>query len=89
VCGEFGQCVPLNGFPTCDCDPGYASVSTDAGLTCMEALTVHGAESLLWENGGAEVTVADASDPTSAAHTVLSLLMLAVPVLALRRRKRS
>jgi MYXO-CTERM domain-containing protein len=40
-CGDFGTCVPVNGFPSCDCDAGYTAIadpSRPAGVTCRETM---------------------------------------------------
>ena len=50
-CGSNGECVALNGFPTCDCDEGYAAVDDGAFLTCAEATETFDPERLLWQEG--------------------------------------
>lgn len=35
TCGEFGQCVAINGTATCSCDQGYGAVDDVDGLGCV------------------------------------------------------
>ena len=36
MCGPNGSCVPLNGFPACACDRGFAAVARDMGMGMVE-----------------------------------------------------
>lgn len=50
-CGEGGVCTPVNGFPTCACDPGQAAVIVSFGATvptCEPIVTTFGADALTW-----------------------------------------
>lgn len=98
-CGDFGTCVPVNGFPACDCDEGYTAVadgSRPAGVTCAET-----AETFTTARLSEEIVIGDAPDPVATASEHASctsastarpieLLMLSALlfILALRRRRR-
>ncbi len=51
TCGAFGECVPLGGVPTCQCDEGYAATpggSDPSGLRCAEPIEIFDREQVLW-----------------------------------------
>jgi hypothetical protein len=48
-CGENGACVVHGGFPTCQCESGYAATTAGIdGLLCRSIDEVYEAEQLLW-----------------------------------------
>ena len=53
-CGVGGECLPVNGFATCECDPGYAAVNNFGrpnGVSCEVVNQVFSPEQLLWPEG--------------------------------------
>ncbi len=49
TCGGNGECVGLNGSPTCACDPGFAAVPIWTGqLSCEAIVQQYPPEQLLW-----------------------------------------
>ncbi len=40
-CGEFGECVAVNGFATCSCDDGYAAVPNAGSPVCSTIVKVY------------------------------------------------
>lgn len=91
TCGGNGECVDLNGFPTCLCDEGFAGVPGVSGQpTCVPIIDTFTPEEAL-VNGDVGVGFASggARGSTQAAEVVLGLLILLVPgLLASRRRER-
>jgi hypothetical protein len=99
-CGDFGTCVPVNGFPTCDCDDGYTAVTDESrpgGVLCDET-----AETFDVDRFSQEVVIGDppAGDgvasawqhPSCASSATtrpleLILLGLLLSTLAFRRRR--
>jgi len=92
TCGEGGSCQAVNGFPTCECDVGFAAVVNFAqpnGVSCVAVDQVFEPTQLLWEErpprlGGAlcECTSSGSSTPA------LFGLGLLVGMGALMRRRR-
>jgi MYXO-CTERM domain-containing protein len=86
TCGQFGQCVAINGFPTCACDDGFAAVPDGAGgAVCAAVQESFGPEKLLWNSAGCAggCSAEPARGGTGAALLLLGLL----GPLALRRRR--
>jgi len=84
-CGPDGQCLALNGFPTCQCNSGFAAVPDGGtGMECFEVLTSYGPEQLLWE----VVTGCGCSSSPDRADGSAWLLALMAFLPALRRRRR-
>lgn len=85
-CGEFGQCVAVNGFATCDCDDEFAAVPDGAGgAVCSAVQKTFGPEKLLWNSAGCAGGCS--TDPgNGGAGAALLLLGLLAP-LAVRRRR--
>jgi len=79
VCGDNGTCLAINGFPTCECDEGYAAVDSGVGVTCLEAKKSYGPEQLLWTANacGGCATSGDSGG---------ALALLLLPLLVRRRR---
>lgn len=53
-CGDGGQCVPVNGFATCECDAGFVAVqdfNQPGGLECQPVARVFAPSQLLWPDG--------------------------------------
>ena len=84
-CGDGGECVSLNGFPTCDCAEGGAAVATRfGGLQCAEALEVFEPEdALLPSDAGSEAVARTTVTPSGVALTFVAFLL---PLVMLRRR---
>lgn len=80
VCGDDGTCVEINGFPTCQCDEGYAAVDSGVGVTCLESKKTYGPDQLLWT----AAACGGCSSVNAAPGGALALLLL--PLLARRRR---
>ena len=80
TCGDTGECLAINGFPTCRCDDEFAAVGVDGELTCLPARKVYGPEALLWSSG---CTCNSRIDGGRAGGLGLLLLL----PLALRRRR--
>ncbi len=80
-CGEYGDCVALNGFPTCQCDEGYAAVADFGGsLTCVQVGRTYGPEQLLWQSACSCTAARSEMAPGG------GLVLLLFPWLARRRR---
>lgn len=49
-CGNDGRCVAVNGFPTCECDGGFAAVPAvgGSGLRCRTVVETYPPSQLLW-----------------------------------------
>jgi MYXO-CTERM domain-containing protein len=94
-CGEGGQCIPVNGFPTCECNEGFAArvdFQQSNGLECEAVVETFQPEQLLWPEGigaraGAECACTSA--PSGTAGTLFGVAtLLGTLGLALRRRRR-
>lgn len=85
TCGEFGQCMAVNGFATCSCDEGFAAVPNGAGgSVCSQVKETFEPDQLLWNTAGCSGC---SSEPTQGgAGAALLLLALLGPMV--RRRKR-
>ena len=85
-CGQFGQCVAVNGFATCSCDDEFAAVPDGAGgAVCSAVKKTFGPDKLLWDSAGCAGGCS--ADPEhGGAGGALLLLGLLVP-LAIRRRR--
>ena len=92
-CGAGGQCVPVNGFATCECNDGFVAVqdfNQPGGLECREVSRVFAPEQLLWPNGvptGAECACVNAK-PHGMVSGALALLAL-FGFMRLGRRRQS
>jgi MYXO-CTERM domain-containing protein len=86
TCGEFGQCVAVNGFPTCTCDDGFAAVADGAGgAVCSQVKETFTADTLLWSRAGCGGGCSVEPDATGAGGLLL-LLGLLGPLVRRRRR---
>jgi hypothetical protein len=91
-CGEGGQCVPVNGFATCECDAGFVAVQDfvqPGGLQCRPVSRVFAPDQLLWPDGipsGAQCTCFEAS-PRGAVAGALAIFAL-LGFVGTRRRRR-
>jgi len=85
ACGEFGECMAVNGFPTCSCDEGFAAVPDGAGgAVCSKVKKTFEADTLLWNSAGCGGCSAE---PTrGGAGAALLLLGLLAPMARRRRR---
>ncbi len=84
-CGPDGQCLALNGFPTCQCDSGFAAVPDGgSGMECSEVSKRYGPEQLLWDS----VAGCGCSSSISRVGGSSWLLVLVAFLPALRRRRR-
>lgn len=85
TCGEFGQCVAVNGFATCSCDAGFAAVPDGAGgSVCSQVKKTFEPNQLLWSSTGCGGCSAS---PTPGGAGVLALLVGLLAPLARRRRR--
>jgi MYXO-CTERM domain-containing protein len=86
TCGQFGQCVAVNGFATCDCDDDFAAVPDGAGgAVCSAVKKSFGPDQLLWDSAGCAGGCSTDPDRGDAGAALLLLGLLA-PI-ALRRRR--
>ena len=86
TCGQFGQCVPVNGFATCACDDGFAAVPDGAGgSVCAAVDEEFGPEKLLWDSAGCGGGCS--SEPSRGGAGVALLLLGLLAPLAVRRRR--
>ena len=86
TCGDFGACVPVNGFATCQCDEGFAAVPNGAGgAVCSQVKKSFGPDQLLWNTAGCGGGSCSAGARVSGGG-IAALLALALPLLARRRR---
>ena len=91
-CGEGGQCVPLNGFATCECDEGFVAVqdfNQPGGLECREVSRVFAPEQLLWPEGvptGAECACVDVQTRGAVGGGVALIALLGFVGLGRRRK---
>lgn len=98
-CGTNGTCVVMNGFPTCDCNDGFAGVATGiVGVTCARIEDTFSSSQVL---AGFTAQVADADadagDGSGGAWCVASREILTAPNVAMvglvvvlwRRRRRA
>jgi len=85
-CGENGQCIDTNGFPTCSCNEGYAAITDQQGsLTCSQIRATFGPEQISdWGNAGCSCSSVAGSERVS--NWALALLLL-LPLTGLRRRR--
>lgn len=84
ACGPDGECVAVNGFPTCSCDEGYAAISDGAGfLVCAEATKIYDRDRI------ATWTAAQCAGCSSTSDRSASLAGLLLLLGALARRRRS
>jgi hypothetical protein len=79
VCGA-GECLAINGFPTCQCDEGTAAVSVDGELSCETVKKTYGPDALLWAGG-----CGGCGQTGSGAGASLAALLL-LPLVLRRRR---
>jgi MYXO-CTERM domain-containing protein len=92
-CGDNGQCVPVNGFATCECAAGFAArvdFGQPSGLQCAAIVTTHEPNALLWPGGiGTRDAAACACAGVPADQLAYSgFALLAGLGLAFRRRRR-
>jgi len=80
-CGEFGQCVSVNGFATCSCDDGYAAVPNAGSPVCS---------AIVKEYGTAQIGTWGACDGgcSTANEEPVAFLALLLGVLGLAVRRR-
>jgi len=85
TCGDNGQCVDTNGFPTCTCDDGYAAVTDSQGaLTCSKIQAEYNSDAIGdWQRGCSCSSAAG----TEQISTWALALMLLMPLAGLRRRR--
>lgn len=92
-CGDSGQCVPVNGFATCECGEGFAArvdFGSTGRLKCEAVVNTFEPDQLLWPDG---IGVRDpefcacAGVPVDATSAYAGFALLAGLGLALRRRK--
>lgn len=71
-CGPNGECVVVNGFPTCACDAGFAAVPTFDFLTCSEVTKTWPRDRIVsWTNTTCTGCAQDARGAPSAAVLLL------------------
>jgi hypothetical protein len=91
-CGEGGQCLPVNGFATCECREGFVAVAdfvTPNGLDCRPVDQVFAPDQLLWPEGvpGANACSCFSARPTQMASSLgVWMLLMGLMVGAKRRR---
>ena len=86
TCGQFGQCVAVNGFATCDCDDEFAAVPDGAGgAVCSAVKKSYGPDQLLWNSAGCAGGCSTDPDRGDAGAALLLLGLLA-PIAVRRRR---
>ena len=85
TCGDNGQCVDTNGFPTCTCDEDYAAVTDAQGaLTCSKIRAEYSSDAIGdWQRG---CSCSSAAGSEQISTWALALLML-LPLARLRRRR--
>ncbi len=85
TCGDNGQCVDTNGFPTCTCDDGYAAITDAEGaLTCSKIQAEYNSDAIGdWQRGCSCSSAAG----TEEISTWALALMLLMPLAGLRRRR--
>ena len=90
TCGEYGTCAELNGFPTCQCDAGYAAFAMpgDPAPSCAEIVQSFEPEQAL-VGGSTEVGFASMSEPTRRRRGLEVLIGLCLVALPVMRRRRS
>ena len=79
-CGDFGECVSVNGFATCSCDDGYAAVPNAGSPVCSAVVKEYDVAQIgTWGacNSGCDT---NRSEPGSV------LLLLGLAGIAARRR---
>jgi hypothetical protein len=84
-CGDRGQCMALNGFPTCLCEDDFAAVPDGGtGMTCAAVVSTYAPEQLLWNTA----TGCSCSSAGSVASLPSCLVIgLALLPAAVRRRR--
>lgn len=90
ACGDMGTCVDVNGFATCECAEGYAAVPGLSGIPqCAEANDLWAPEEAL-VNGdrGLGFAMLEASPRRRGLEIMLGLVLLGLPILGARRRRR-
>ena len=81
TCGSNGQCRALNGFPTCECNEGYAAVANGGFMTCESPTSTYTPEALLW------TPLACGGDCNAGGEGASGLLALFALLGLVRRRK--
>jgi len=91
MCGTEGECLDLNGFPTCLCDDGFAAaVGFNGAPTCVEALQLYSPEeALVGGDKGVGFAAHEASPSRRRTEVLVGLLIVMLPgLLGSRRRRR-
>ena len=83
ACGPDGECVAVNGFPTCSCDEGFAAITDGAGfLVCAEATKIYDRDRIATWSATQCAGCSSSSDRSAS----LAGLLLLLGTLARRRR---
>ena len=83
-CGEFGECVAVNGFATCSCDDGFAAVPNAGSPVCSAVVKEYDAAQI-GDWAGCNGCSASPESPAG----LLALLLGALSLVAVRRPSRS
>jgi len=85
-CGA-GQCVAINGFPTCECDGGHAAIASVDGPRCVGVIDEYAPESIV-RRTEREIAAADKRDGRRHGADALALALLIGLPLVVRRARR-
>ena len=90
MCGSGGSCVELNGFPTCQCDEGFAAVGMpgNSAPVCEAIIDTFDPEQAL-VGGSMDVGFAALDTPTKGRRGLEILLGLCIVAVPLIRRRRT
>ncbi len=87
ICGENGSCVSVNGFPSCQCDEGFAAIPNGVGgTTCSEVVETFASDQVLWPTAAGCGSSCDLQGDRATGAGILAFLLALVPFAVLRRR---
>jgi hypothetical protein len=87
ICGDNGTCVGVNGFPSCQCNDGFAAIPNGVGgTTCSEVVETFDADQVLWPATPGCGSGCDVQGNRAAGAGAIAFLIALLP-LAIRRRR--
>ncbi len=87
ICGENGTCAAVNGFPSCECDEGFAAIPNGVGgTTCSEVVETFGSDQVLWPVNAGCASGCELQGTRAVSAGALAFLLAMLPIAVRRRR---